>query len=114
MAGELAHLIADFVGVPQAQLTDGPLIAGLLIAAASAAGFGCVGTPLVRQAPDESVSGVLLLEGCCRMTVQTLPGRQALLFDLLSPATHDGRKALDVFARRVTAREIRSDQRLRG
>ena len=114
MAGEFAHLIADFLGGPSAQLRAGGLITGLCIAAASAAGLAAVGAPLVRQATDESVSATLMLDGCCRMSVQTLPSRQALLFDLLSPASHDGRKALDVFARRLTAREIRSDQRLRG
>jgi S-adenosylmethionine/arginine decarboxylase-like enzyme len=108
------HLLVDFIGVPTAQLRDRKLVTGLLIAAASAAGFSPVGAPFVHQATDESVNAVLVLEGSCRMCVQTVPEREVLLFELLAPATRDGRKAFDVFARRLKAREIRSEQRERG
>jgi hypothetical protein len=37
-----------------------------------------------------------------------------MLLDVLALATHDARKALDVFARRVEATEIRSETRSRG
>jgi hypothetical protein len=37
-----------------------------------------------------------------------------LLFDVVAPTSHDFRKALDVFARRLTASEIHSDTRPRG
>jgi hypothetical protein len=37
-----------------------------------------------------------------------------MLLDVLSLATHDPKKALDVFARRVEATEIRSETRSRG
>jgi hypothetical protein len=36
------------------------------------------------------------------------------LLDVLHPAAQAAGKALDVFARRLTSREIRSDQRARG
>jgi S-adenosylmethionine/arginine decarboxylase-like enzyme len=108
------HLIADFIGVNPAFLRDGSMITGLLIAAASAAGFAAIGNPLVRQATDESVSAVLMLDNASRLSVQTMPARSVLLFDLLSPASHDGRRALDVFVRRLSAKEVRSDQRQRG
>ena len=108
------HLLADFIGVPPERLRDGKLVTGLLIAAASAAGFSPAGAPVVSQATDESVNAVLLLAGSCRMCVQTVPERETLLFDLLAPSTHDGRKAFDVFARRLAPREIRSEQRERG
>ena len=48
------------------------------------------------------------------MSVHTFPSRQLLLLDVLSHATHDGRKALDVFTRRLPALEVRSEQRQRG
>jgi S-adenosylmethionine/arginine decarboxylase-like enzyme len=113
-ADGFSHLVADFIGVNPAHLRDAAMITGLLIAAASAAGFAAIGNPLVRQATDESVSAVLLLDDASRMSVQTMPATSVLLFDLLSPASHDGRKALDVFVRRLAAREVRSDQRPRG
>ena len=109
-----SHLIADFVGVSPARLCDAPMITGLLIAAASAAGFSVVGHPLVRRGADDSVTAVTLLGDSARMSVQTIPSRETLLFDLLSPTTHDARKALDVFVRRLGAREVRSEQRSRG
>lgn len=107
------HLIADFVGVPPAQLRDRAMLNGLMIAAAGAAGFSVINDPVVRQLPSDGVAGLFLLNGC-HMSLHTFPDRELLLLDILSLATHDPRKALDVFARRVTAREIRSDQRGRG
>ena len=108
-----SHLVADFLGVPPAHLRDVTLLSGLLIAAAGAAGFAVVGTPIVRQLPYDGVAGLMLVDGC-HMSVHTFPDRDLLLLDVLSLATHDGRKALDVFARRIPAREIRSEQRARG
>ena len=113
MTGAFNHLIADFVGVAPSQLRDLTLLQGLLIAAAGAAGFTPVQPPLVRQLPTAGLAGMLLLEGC-HIAVHTFPERELMLLDILSLATHDARKALDVFARRVEAREIRSETRVRG
>jgi S-adenosylmethionine/arginine decarboxylase-like enzyme len=107
------HLHADLVGVPPAQLGDVDLLSGLLIAAASGAGLTAVGAPAVRRLPDGGVAGVLLLE-CCHIAVHAVPSRQLLLLDVLVLATQDARKALDVFARRLTPRDVRSDTRGRG
>ena len=111
--GAFSHLVADFLGVPPAQLRDTATLSGLLIAAAGAAGFTAIGSPIVRQLPDDGVAGLFLVDGC-HMSLHTFPERELLLLDILSLATHDGRKALDVFARRLTAREIRTEQRARG
>jgi hypothetical protein len=46
--------------------------------------------------------------------VHTVPAGELLLLDVLALTTHDVGKALDVFARRVGAREIRSEVRARG
>ena len=108
-----SHLTADFLGVAPVQLRDTGLISGLMIAAAGAAGFKSIGAPSVRTLPDEGVAGWLQLDDC-HMSVHAFPARQLLLLDVLSHATHDGRKALDVFARRLPAREVRSEQRQRG
>jgi S-adenosylmethionine/arginine decarboxylase-like enzyme len=107
------HLIADFVGVAEVQAQDAALLAGLLIAAASAVGLTPLGRPLVHVLPQGGVSGILLLPGC-HLAVHTTPGRRSLLLDVLVPRTHDPAKALTVFARRLPATQILTDQRPRG
>jgi S-adenosylmethionine/arginine decarboxylase-like enzyme len=108
-----SHLSAEFTGVPVEQLGDATLLGGLLIAAASAAGFSLSGVPNIRQHPAGGISAVVILESG-HIALHALPERQALLFDVVAPASHDFRKALDVFSRRVTARDIKSDTRGRG
>ena len=113
MRTEFTHLIADFEGVPSSQLRNMDLLSGLMIAAAGAAGFTTMGVPVVRQLPGDGVACFLLLEGC-HIAVHTFPDRELLLLDVLSFATQDPRKALEVFTRRLTPREIHSESRVRG
>lgn len=111
---DLVHLVADFVGVPPARLRDATQLSGLLIAAASAAGFTPLGAPLVRpHNGGEGLSAFVVLGGS-HMVAHTYPGRELLLLDVLAAPPYDAAKAFDVFARRVPAREIRSEQRMRG
>ena len=111
--GLFTHLIADFIGVKSGQLADRKLITGLLIAAAGAAGFVTIGAPVIRDLPGEGVAAILVLDGC-HVAVHAFPERELLLLDVLSLASQDPKKALDVFARRLNAKEIRSDVRSRG
>ena len=113
MEASHAHLTAQFRGVPAEQLRDATLLGGLLIAAASAGGFSPIGVPTVKQRGAGGVSAVLLLDGA-HLTLHTLPERQTLLFDMVAPPSHDFRKVMEVFARRLTARDITSDTRTRG
>jgi S-adenosylmethionine/arginine decarboxylase-like enzyme len=108
-----SHLSAEFIGVPAEQLRDGTLISGLLIAAASAVGFSSIGVPTVREESNGSLSAALLLEGG-HIIVHAVPERQTLLFDVLSPASHDCRKAVEVFSRRLTSRDVKTVVRGRG
>lgn len=112
-APAFTHLIADLLGVAEPRLRDTTTLSGLLIASASAAGFAPVGAPLVRRLPSDDVAGVLLLDGC-HIAIHAFPARQLLLLDVLALATTDPRKAMDVFARRLEPREIRSETRARG
>lgn len=112
-APAFTHLIADLAGVSPAQLRDPATLSGLLIASAGAAGFTAVGAPVVRQLPSDDVAGVLLLEGC-HIAVHAFPRRELLLLDVLALATGDPRKVLDVFARRLAPKQIRSESRARG
>jgi S-adenosylmethionine/arginine decarboxylase-like enzyme len=107
------HLTADFHGVDASRLRDPSLLTGLLIAAAGAAGFPGSGTPIVKQLPNEAVTAALMLESS-QTTLLTDPALGLLLLDVIAPSTHEPRKALDVFARRLAAREVRSELRARG
>ena len=108
------HTIADFGHVPEAQLRDTALVTGLLIAAASAAGFTAHTTPVVRALPGDGVVGLFALEGC-HMAVHTFPERGVLLLDVLAPAAfRDVQKAVDVFVRRVGTSMVRMAQHPRG
>ena len=79
----------------------------------SAGGFSPIGVPTVKQRGADGVSALLLFEGA-HLSLHALPERQTLLFDMLAPPSHDFRKVMDVFARRLTARDIMSDTRTRG
>jgi S-adenosylmethionine/arginine decarboxylase-like enzyme len=107
-----SQLTADFVGVPVEHLRDGTLLGGLLIAAAGAAGFAPIGLPVLRSS-DGGIGAVLLLDGC-HITAHTFPARELLLLDVLAPTEVDARRAFDVFARRLTAREVKPKTYVRG
>ena len=108
-----AHVTTDFTGVPAAKLADQSLISGLVIAAASAAGLSASGGPVVRALPESVVAGLLMIDGC-HIVAHAFPQRELLLLDILAMTQHDPQKAVDVFARRLGAREIRSEVRARG
>ena len=110
---DYVHLVADFIGVPATQLADNALLSGLLVAAASAAGVNATELPMLRDRQKGGLTAVLLHDDC-HITVHAVPERQLLLVDVLAPRGLDGARALDVFARRLTAREIKRDSRERG
>jgi S-adenosylmethionine/arginine decarboxylase-like enzyme len=56
----------------------------------------------------------MFLLDIAHLPIHSFPGRQTLLFDLVAPASHDFRKVVEVFARRLTAREVKNDTRGRG
>jgi S-adenosylmethionine/arginine decarboxylase-like enzyme len=108
-----SHLSVDFIGALPSQLGDTSLISGLLIAGAGAAGFTPIGAPVIRTLPGDAVSVVLMLDDC-HMTAHAFPSRQLMLLDILTLAARDAQKALDVFTRRLKAREVRCERRSRG
>jgi S-adenosylmethionine/arginine decarboxylase-like enzyme len=112
-ATSFTHALADLSGVAPGPLRDPALLGGHLIAAAGALGVATVAPPTIRQQPDDSVSGVLLLDGC-HIAVHTVPANGTLMLDVLAPDTHDVRRAIDVFTRRLSPRAIAQEERARG
>ena len=107
------HIVADFVGVPANQLADRTLVGGLIVAAAGAAGMNAPGVPTMRQRQAGGLTAVLLLDDC-HITVHAIPERELLLLDVLAPKTIDATRAIDVFARRLTARHVHKESRERA
>jgi S-adenosylmethionine/arginine decarboxylase-like enzyme len=54
-----------------------------------------------------------MIDGC-HIVAHAFPGRGLLLLDILATAQHDTQKAVEVFTRRLGAREVRSEIRARG
>lgn len=113
MPPAVVHITADFFGVPPIRLGDHSLISGLVVAAASAAGMTSTGAPVVLRHPDGSVSVILPLDGC-HMSIHTMPARQLAILDVLAIPPHDPQRALDVVAKRLQAKSVRSERRERG
>ncbi len=109
----LVHVSADLAGVGTGPLRDAPLLSGLLIAAAGAAGLTTAGTPIVRTAPTGGISAVLLLDPC-HVSIHSLPDRGLALVDVLAGSHAGAAKALDVFVRRLAPTAVTSDTWTRG
>ena len=107
------HLLADLIGVPAALLGDADLLRGLLIAGASAAALKPSGIPTMPNSGGLDHSFVLIVAGG-HIAAHTFPERELLLLDVLCDARHDPRRVLDVFARRLSARDVRSETRSRA
>ncbi len=112
-SGAFSHLVADLRGVGSGALRDAPLLSGLLIAAAGAAGLGGATAPVVRTSTDGGVAAILLLDPC-HLSVHSFPDRGLALVDVISRDGAGALKALDVFVRRLTPADVVSETRVRG
>ena len=115
MLATFIHRTADFDGVSATLLRDGPLISGLVVAAAGAAGLSASASPVVRALGADGVSAILALEAeGGHVAVHTFPDGKLLLLDILAPAARETEKAIDVFVRRLGAKSIRKSETSRG
>jgi S-adenosylmethionine/arginine decarboxylase-like enzyme len=112
-SGPISHLAADLSGVGSGALRDAPMLSGLLIAAASAAGLGVPAAPVVRRGADGGIAAVRLLDPC-HHSVHTFPDRGLALVDVMSRDAAGAAKALDVFVRRLVPANVTSEARTRG
>lgn len=113
LSRDYVHIVADFVGVPANQLADRTLVCGLIVAAAGAAGINAPGVPTMRNRKLGGITAALL-DDDCHITVHAIPERELLLLDVLVPKAIDASRAVDVFARRLTARHVHKDTRERA
>jgi S-adenosylmethionine decarboxylase len=109
----LTHLAADLSGVASGALRDATLLSGLLIAAASAAGFNTAAAPVVRTGSAGGVAAILLLDPG-HLSVHSFPDRGLALVDVIAHDATSATKALEVFVRRLVPTNVGSDTRLRG
>ncbi|OLB16647.1 MAG: hypothetical protein AUH07_00460 [Gemmatimonadetes bacterium 13_2_20CM_70_9] len=95
------HVFADLAGVPANRLTDPQGLAGLLLAAANAAGLNPASPPVVKTGPRGVSAALLCHGGLCFADVAGLGGALP-------------QRGLDVIVKRLGAREVRTDARRRG
>jgi S-adenosylmethionine decarboxylase len=105
-----SHLTADLSGVRDDQLRDLPLITGLVIAAAGGAGLTPLGPPHLHPRAQGGLTALLALEPG-HLVVHALPARSRLIVDVLTLATQQPLKALEVFTRRLSPRDVRTEVR---
>jgi len=108
------HVFADLGGVASERLSDPQGLAGLLLAAANAAGLHPAAAPAVTAGP-EGVGVALLCRGG-HITVHAVPDDGLCFVDVAGlggGGTHPQR-GLDVIIKRLGAREVRTDARRRG
>ena len=106
-----SHLTADLLDIPEPLLRDLQMLRAALVAAAAAVGLGPLAMPTVHEGPH-ALALTLVSDGR-HIIVQSLPEQGVLLLDVLAPAVQDSQRALDVFTRRLTPRDVRSDTRER-
>jgi S-adenosylmethionine/arginine decarboxylase-like enzyme len=106
------HVFADLGGVAPERLGDQQGLAGLLLAAANAAGLNPVTAPSVTAGP-KSVGVALLCHGG-HITLHAAPDEGLCFVDVAGLGGSHPQRGLDVIIKRLGAREVRTDARRRG
>jgi S-adenosylmethionine/arginine decarboxylase-like enzyme len=106
------HVFADLGGVQAHRLTDPQGLAGLLLAAANAAGLNSAHPPVVTVGP-RGVSAALVCHGG-HVALHGLPDAGVCFADVAGIGGALPQRGLDVIIKRLSAREVRTDARRRG
>ena len=106
------HVFADLGGVPANRLTDAQGVAGLLLAAANAAGLNPASQPLVTLGPC-GLSAALVCNGG-HVALHGIPEAGLCFADVAGSGDARPHRGLDVIIKRFGAREVRVDSRRRG
>jgi len=105
-------VFADLGGIPGDRLNDPQGLAGLLLAAANAAGLNAVMPPVVTTGP-KGVGVALMCHGG-HIALHTLPKEGVCFADVAGLGGTHPQRGLDVIVKRLGAREVRTDARRRG
>jgi len=105
-------VFADLGGVAPERLSDPQSLAGLLLAAANAAGLNPVTPPAVTAGPMGV--GVALICHGGHITLHAAPAEGLCFVDVAGLGGTHPQRGLDVIIKRLGAREVRSDARRRG
>jgi S-adenosylmethionine/arginine decarboxylase-like enzyme len=105
-------VFADLGGIPADRLSDPQGLAGLLIAAANAAGLNAVMPPMVTTGPKGM--GVALMCHGGHIVLHALPNEGACFADVAGLGGTHLQRGLDVIVKRLGARDVRTDARRRG
>lgn len=103
---------AELDGVAAGNLSDGQGLAGLLLAAANAAGLSPASPPVVKNGP-KGIGAILLCHGG-HVVLEAIPEAGLCFVDVAGIGLVHAQRGLDVVARRLGARHIRMDTRRRG
>jgi S-adenosylmethionine/arginine decarboxylase-like enzyme len=106
------QVFADLGGIAPDRLTDGQALAGLLLAAANAAGLNAAMPPAVTTGP-RGVGVALMCHGG-HLTLHAVPSEGLCFADVAGLAGTDPQRGVDVIVKRLGAREVRTDARRRG
>jgi len=106
------HVFADLGGIAPARLADSQGLAGLLLAAANAAGLNPVTPPAVTSGP-QGVGVALLCHGG-HITMHATPDEGLCFVDVAGLGGTHPQRGLDVIIKRLGAREVRTDALRRG
>jgi S-adenosylmethionine decarboxylase len=108
----LDHVFADLGGVPANRLGDAQELAGLLLAAANAAGLSPAHPPVVKTGP-RGVAAALVCHGG-HVALHALPDAGLCFVDVAGLGGALPQRGLEVVIKRLAAREVRTDTRRRG
>ncbi|HVH68160.1 MAG TPA: S-adenosylmethionine decarboxylase [Gemmatimonadales bacterium] len=106
------HVFADLGGIQAQRLSDPQGLAGLLLAAANAAGLNSANPPVVKVDP-RGVSAALVCHGG-HVALHGLPEAGLCFADIAGSGGALPQRGLDVIIKRLGAREVRTDARRRG
>lgn len=106
------HVFADLGGIPATRLTDAQGLAGVLVAAANAAGLSPAHQPVVKVGP-RGVAAALVCHGG-HLVLHGLPETGLCFVDVAGLDGARPQRGLDVIIKRFGAREVRTDARRRG
>ncbi|MGH7753219.1 MAG: S-adenosylmethionine decarboxylase family protein [Gemmatimonadales bacterium] len=106
------HLFADLGGVPGGKLGDTEALSAVMLAAANAAGLSPAQPPVVKSGPH-GVSAMLLCLGG-HVAIHAVPDDGICHVDVASFRGGSVQRSIDLIAKRLGARETRTDHRRRG